>query len=118
MGRTSKRQIRGGQLQPQPKGPKFDFLYAPTLRGLSTELSSLLPLHPNILAVSKGELDRALEERGEAALLAKYQRRSVTGRDRLKADLMQHAFIASQLAGPEIAERLASLTRGCCYSNR
>jgi hypothetical protein len=95
---------------PQPKGPKFDFLYTPTLRGLSTELSSLLPLHPNIFAVSKVELDRALETGSETALLAKYQRRSLIGRERLRAGLVQHAFIASQLAGPEVAERLASLT--------
>jgi hypothetical protein len=95
---------------PQPKGSKFDFLYAPTLRGLSTELSSLLPLHPNIFAVSKGELDRALEAGSETALLAKYQHRSLIGRDSLRAGLVQHAFIAGQLAGPEVAERLASLT--------
>jgi hypothetical protein len=95
---------------PKAGGPKFDFLYAPTLRGLSTELSSLLPLHPNIFAVSKVELDRALEERSETALLAKYQERSLVGRDRLRAGLVQHAFIAGQLAGPEVAERLASLT--------
>src|SRR5215467_996619 len=95
---------------PQPKGPKFDFLYTPTLRGLSTELSSLLPLHPNIFAVSKAELDRVLEAGSETALLAKYQQRSLLGQDRLKAGLVQHAFIAGQLAGPEVAKRLAGLT--------
>jgi hypothetical protein len=92
---------------PQPKEPKFDFLYAPTLRGLSTELSSLLPLHPNIFAVSKADLDRALETRNETTLLTKYRRRSLIGRDGLRAGLVQHAFIAGQLAGPEVAERFS-----------
>jgi hypothetical protein len=107
------RQIDGFEAidcSPRHQGPKFDFLYAPTLRGLSTELSSLLPLHPEIFAVPKVELDRALEEGSEMALLAKYQQRGLIGRDHLTAGLVQHAFIAGQLAGPEVAERLASLT--------
>jgi hypothetical protein len=95
---------------PQPKGPKLDFLDAPTLRGLSSELSSRLPLHANILAVSKGELDRALEERSETALLAKYRHRGLVGRHPLRAGLVQHALIAAQLAGPQVVARLATLT--------
>jgi len=88
----------------------FDFLYAPTLRGLSTELSSLLPLHPDVFSVSKTELDLALEHHSESLLLAKYQGRILNRRPDLKAGLVQHAFIADQLAGPEIAERLSKVT--------
>jgi hypothetical protein len=91
-------------------GRKFDFLYAPTLRGLSTELSSLLPLHPDVFSVSKTELDRAIEQRNESGLLAKYQQQVLNRRQSLRSGLVQHAFIAGQLAGPEIAERLASVT--------
>jgi hypothetical protein len=95
---------------PASAGRKFDFLYAPTLRGLSTELSSLLPLHPDIVTVPKHELDNAIEGRAEPALLAKYQRQSLDRGARLKAGLVQHAFIAGQLAGPDVAERLAAVT--------
>src|SRR5579885_2915530 len=48
------------KLTAKPEGRKFDFLYAPTLRGLSTELSTVLPLHPDIFSVSKTELDDAI----------------------------------------------------------
>ena len=92
------------------KNRHFDFLYAPTLRGLSTELSSLLPLHPGVFSVSKTELDLALEHGSESLLLAKYQRQILNKRPDLKAGLVQHAFIADQLAGPEIAERLSKIT--------
>jgi hypothetical protein len=94
----------------RPLGRKFDFLYTPTLRGLSTELSSMLPLHPDVFAVPKHELDRAIECRNESGLLAKYQQWVLNKRERLAAGLVQHAFIAGQLAGPEVAERLASVT--------
>ncbi len=93
-----------------PRGRKFDFLYAPTLRGLSTELSSLLPLHPDVFVVSKQELDRAIEKRNESGLLAKYQEQVLNGSEHLKTGLVQHNFIANQLAGQEVAERLASVT--------
>jgi hypothetical protein len=102
--------LRSKKQEPKPKGRKFDFLYAPTLRGLSTELSSLLPLHPNAFCVSKTELDGAIEHATEPALLRKYQRQLLNYRSRLKAGLVQHAYIAGQRAGPEVAERLASVT--------
>jgi hypothetical protein len=56
----------------QQSGRKFDFLYAPTLRGLSTELSSL-PLHPDVFSVPKHELDHAIDGQHDTGLLAKYQ---------------------------------------------
>lgn len=91
-------------------GRKFDFLYAPTLRGLSTELSSLLPLHPAIFCVSKTELDGAIEKAAEPALLGKYQEQLLNKRPGLKAGLVQHAYIAGQRADPEVAARLAEIT--------
>src|SRR5262249_17888878 len=66
--------LTGTKLSPKRFGRKFDFLYAPTLRGLSTELSSLLPLHPRVFCVSKTELDQAIEQDAQQALLGKYQR--------------------------------------------
>lgn len=89
---------------------KFDFLYTPTLRGLSTEFSSLVPLHPQVFSVSKTELDQALESEGEWALLEKYQRAVLDDRPHIKGGLIQHAYIANQYAGPEIAARLAAIT--------
>jgi hypothetical protein len=94
----------------EPQGRRFDFLYTPTLRGLSTELSSLLPLHPAVFSVAKTELDGAIEHHGESTLLAKYQRQILNEKPDLKAGLVQHSFIADQLAGPEIAKRLAKIT--------
>jgi hypothetical protein len=94
----------------KPEGRKFDFIYTPTLRGLSTELSSLLPLHPGVISVPKHELDEAIQGQNERGLLAKYQQQVLNGREHLRAGLIQHAFIANQLAGPEVAERLASVT--------
>jgi len=91
-------------------GRKFDFLYAPTLRGLSTELSTLLPLHPELFSVAKQELDSAIESGTESSLLAKYQRRILRERPDLKAGLVQHSFIAGQLAKPDVAQRLAAVT--------
>jgi hypothetical protein len=102
--------LKGKKHEPKAKGRKFDFLYAPTLRGLSTELSSLLPLHPDAFCVSKTELDDAIEHTTEPALLGKYQRQLLNYRNRLKAGLVQHAYIAGQRAGPEVAERLANVT--------
>jgi hypothetical protein len=93
-----------------PSGRKFDFLYAPTLRGLSTELSSLLPLHPDVFSVPKHELDHAIDGQQETGLLAKYQEQVLNGNERLRTGLVQHAFIAGQFAGPEVAERLANIT--------
>jgi hypothetical protein len=92
------------------EGRKFDFLYTPTLRGLSTELSTLLPLHPEVFSVPKHELDHAIEKRSELALLAKYQRLVLNGHKRLRAGLVQHAYIAGQLGEPEVAKRLANVT--------
>lgn len=94
----------------QPDGRKFDFLYVPTLRGLSTELSSLLPLHPEVFSVPKHELDHAIEGQKEPSLLAKYQQQILNNHEGLRVGLVQHAFIAGQRAGPEVAERLASVT--------
>jgi hypothetical protein len=94
----------------KPEGRKFDFLYAPTLRGLSTELSTVLPLHPDMFSVSKTELDDAIIKTAEPGLLAKYQRQVLNGHANLKTGLVQHSFIAGQLAGPEVAERLAGIT--------
>ncbi len=94
----------------KPNGRRFDFLYAPTLRGLSTELSSLLPLHPDVFSVPKHELDRAIDGRNELGLLAKYQHQVLNQNKDLRAGLVQHAFIAGQLAEPEVAERLANVT--------
>ena len=94
----------------RPDGRKFDFLYAPTLRGLSTELSSLLPLHPDVFSVPKHELDHAIATQGEAGLLVKYQQQVLNSHNNLRGGLVQHAFIAGQRAGPEVAERLASIT--------
>ena len=91
-------------------GRKFDFLYAPTLRGLSTELSSLLPLHPDVFSVPKHELDHAIDGQQEAGLLAKYQKQVLNNHEGLRTGLVQHAFIAGQFAGPEVAERLANIT--------
>lgn len=93
-----------------PDGRKFDFLYAPTLRGLSTEFSSLLPLHPDIFSVPKHELDQAIERQNEPGLLAKYQRQVINGHAQLRVGLVQHNYIAGQRAGPEVAERLAGVT--------
>lgn len=89
---------------------KFDFLYAPTLRGLSTEFSSLVPLHPQVFSVPKTELDQAIESDGECALLEKYQRDVLDDRPYIKGGLIQHAYIANQYAGPEVAARLAAIT--------
>ena len=89
---------------------KFDFLYTPTLRGLSTEFSSLAPLHPQVFSVPKTELDRAIESKGECALLGKYQRAILDDRPHIKGGLIQHAYIANQYAGPEVAARLAAIT--------
>jgi hypothetical protein len=89
---------------------KFDFLYTPTLRGLSTEFSSLVPLHPQIFSVPKTELDRAIENGGECTLLDKYQRAVLDDRPYIKGGLIQHAYIANQYAGPEVAARLAAIT--------
>jgi hypothetical protein len=94
----------------RPNGREFDFIYAPTLRGLSTELSSLLPLHPGVISVPKHELDEAIQGQNERGLLAKYQQQVLNGWQHLRAGLVQHAFIANQLAGPEVAGRLASIT--------
>jgi hypothetical protein len=102
-----------GQLtdrEPDAAGRKFDFLYAPTLRGLSSELSSLVPLHPQLVAVPKSELDVAIERGAEEALLAKYRRAVLERRPDIKCGLIQHAFIANQLSGPEVATRLAAVT--------
>jgi hypothetical protein len=93
-----------------PNGRKFDFLYAPTLRGLSTELSSLLPLHPDVFSVPKHELDHAIDGQQEPGLLAKYQEQVLNNHVGLRTGLVQHAFIAGQFAGPEVAERLANIT--------
>ena len=93
-----------------PEGRKFDFLYTPTLRGLSTELSTLLPLHPDVFSVPKHELDHAIEKRSELALLAKYQRQVLNGHEHLRAGLVQHAYIAGQFGEPEVAKRLADVT--------
>ena len=98
------------KLGPKRFGRKFDFLYAPTLRGLSTELSSLLPLHPKVFCVSKTELDATMEQDAEPALLGKYQRQLLSYRNRVKAGLVQHAYIAGQRGAPKIAEKLASVT--------
>ena len=94
----------------KPDGRKFDFLYAPTLRGLSTELSSLLPLHPDVFSVPKHELDQAIATQGEPGLLAKYQQQVLNGHENLRVGLVQHAYIAGQRAGADVAERLANIT--------
>ena len=106
------RQIRltSRDLRPKRFGRKFDFLYAPTLRGLSTELSSLLPLHPQVFCVSKTELDATIEQDTQPALLAKYQRQLLNHSSHLKAGLIQHAYIAGQRGDPEVAEKLANVT--------
>jgi hypothetical protein len=104
------RRLQAQTHRPRIFGRRFDFLYAPTLRGLSTELSSLLPLHPDAFCVSKTELDGAIEQAAEPALLGKYQRQVLKHRNPVKAGLVQHAYIAGQRAGPEIAERLARVT--------
>jgi hypothetical protein len=96
--------------KPKRSGRRFDFLYAPTLRGLSTELSSLLPLHPKVFCVSKGELDAAIADNAEPALLAKYQRQLKSSWDRISAGLVQHAYIAGQRGDPKVAEKLATVT--------
>jgi hypothetical protein len=93
-----------------PGDRKFDFLYAPTLRGCSTELSSVLSLHPAAFAVPKTELDLALAGYREAALLGKYQRQLLDRHHDIFAGLVQHAFIANQLAGEDVARRLAAVT--------
>ena len=104
------KRLTATELRPKLFGRKFDFLYAPTLRGLSTELSSLLPLHPKVFCVSKTELDAAIEQDAEPALLAKYQRQLMNYRNRLRAGLVQHAYIAGQRGDPKIAEKLAKVT--------
>jgi hypothetical protein len=93
-----------------PGGRKFDFLYAPTLRGLSTEFSSLVPLRPTVFSVPKATLDLAIADRTEASLLQTCQRQVLNDRPEITGGLVQHAYIAGQLAGPDVAERLAAVT--------
>jgi hypothetical protein len=52
----------------------------------------------------------AIEARNESGLLAKYQRQVLNSRTHLQGGLVQHAFIAGQLADLEVAERLAGVT--------
>jgi hypothetical protein len=63
-----------------------------------------------VFCVSKTELDAAIEQDTQPALLAKYQRHLLNHRNRLMAGLVQHAHIAGQRADAKIAEKLAAVT--------
>ncbi|MBI5617189.1 MAG: hypothetical protein HY943_12945 [Gammaproteobacteria bacterium] len=105
--RVRQRRAETGTVRRTPR--KFDFLYAPTLRGLSTEFSSLAPLHPDVFSVPKHELDHALETATEGALLEKYRRSVLDARPHVTGGLVQHAYIAEQYGDASIAARLAAI---------
>ena len=94
---------------------KFDFLFVNSLRGASTAFQTYLPMHPEVFAVPKSELDIAIENTTETGLLRRYQAQVMEDRPDLKVGLVQHGFMAGLYAGPEVAERLADVTNTDCF---
>lgn len=88
----------------------FDFLIVPVRRSGGTAIQRFLSLHPNIIAIPKSGLDRALEGGQEDQLLESAQD-AMQASPSTKFGLVQHKFVEVSEEAEDVARRLSRIVR-------
>ena len=88
----------------------FDFLIVPVRRSGGTAIQTFISLHPGIVAIPKGNLDRCLKDHREEELLESFQDLMLSNPD-ARVGLVQHRYIGEHEDLDSIAERLSRIVR-------